>query len=117
MFNHANLRLPAAVDRVILVLVVTPDMHRVHHSIDRQEADHNYGFNVPWWDRMFGTYRREPSHPHESMSLGITSFRSADDQRIDRLLVQPFREDPTNAERRTAERRRRADVTLRSTQD
>ena len=83
LFNHANLRLPAAVDRMILVLVVTPDMHRVHHSIDRQEADHNYGFNVPWWDRLFGTYRREPSHPHESMSLGVASFRSADDQRID----------------------------------
>ena len=93
MFNHANLRLPAAADRVIRLLVVTPDMHRVHHSMDRQEADHNYGFNVPWWDRLFGTYRREPLHPHESMPLGVASFRSADDQRIDRLLTQPFHDE------------------------
>jgi sterol desaturase/sphingolipid hydroxylase (fatty acid hydroxylase superfamily) len=90
MFNHANLRLPAAADRVVRLLLVTPDMHRVHHSLDRQEADHNFGFNVPWWDRAFGTYRPEPQHPHESMPLGVASFRGAREQRIDRLLVQPF---------------------------
>jgi sterol desaturase/sphingolipid hydroxylase (fatty acid hydroxylase superfamily) len=91
MFSHANVSLPAIVDRGLRLLVVTPDMHRVHHSLDRREADSNYGFNVPWWDRVFGTYRPEPLHPHESMLLGVTSFRSVDDQRIDRLLVQPFR--------------------------
>ena len=91
MFTHANVRLPALVDRGVRLLVVTPDMHRVHHSLDRREADSNYGFNLPWWDWVFGTYRPEPLRPHESMSLGVTSFRGADDQRIDRLLVQPFR--------------------------
>ena len=91
MFNHANLRLPAPVDRVVRLLLVTPDMHRVHHSIDRREADSNYGFNVPWWDRLFGTYRPEPLHPHETMTLGVSQFRDAGEQRIDRLLTQPFR--------------------------
>ncbi|WP_291989129.1 sterol desaturase family protein [Luteitalea sp.] len=92
MFNHANLALPAPVDRVLRLLVVTPDMHRVHHSVDRREADHNYGFNVPWWDRLFGTYRDQPTEPHETMTLGVSHFRSADDQRLDRLLVQPFKD-------------------------
>ena len=91
MFNHANLRLPAPVDRVVRLLIVTPDMHRVHHSIDRHEADSNYGFNVPWWDRLFGTYNPEPQHPHETMTLGVSQFREAREQRIDRLLLQPFR--------------------------
>jgi sterol desaturase/sphingolipid hydroxylase (fatty acid hydroxylase superfamily) len=93
MFNHANLRLPVPVDRVVRLILVTPDMHRVHHSIDRQEADSNYGFNVPWWDRLFGTYRSEPQHPHETMTLGVSQFRGAREQRIDRLLLQPFGRD------------------------
>lgn len=92
MFNHANLALPTRVDRALRLLVVTPDMHRVHHSVDRREADHNYGFNVPWWDRLFGTYRAQPAQPHETMTLGVSHFRSADDQRLDRLLAQPFRD-------------------------
>ena len=94
MFNHANVRVPAAADRVVRLLLVTPDMHRVHHSLDRKEADHNYGFNVPWWDHAFNTYRAEPQRPHASMPLGVASFRSARDQRIDRLLVQPFAATP-----------------------
>lgn len=92
MFNHANLRLSPRADRLVRLLLVTPDMHRVHHSIDRVEADHNYGFNVPWWDRLFGTYRAEPQHPHETMTLGVSQFRDAGEQRLDRLLTQPFRE-------------------------
>lgn len=91
MFNHANLRLPAPLDRAVRLLLVTPDMHRVHHSLDRREADSNYGFNVPWWDHLFGTYRRDPLLPHETMPLGVSGLSSADDQRVDRLLVQPFR--------------------------
>jgi sterol desaturase/sphingolipid hydroxylase (fatty acid hydroxylase superfamily) len=75
----------------VRLLLVTPDMHRVHHSIDRREADSNYGFNVPWWDRLFGTYRPEPLHPHETMTLGVSQFRDAGEQRVDRLLTQPFR--------------------------
>lgn len=91
MFNHANLRLPRPVDALVRLVVVTPDMHRVHHSVDRVEADHNYGFNVPWWDRLFGTYRAEPQHGHETMPLGVAAFRTSADQRLDRLLVQPFK--------------------------
>ena len=90
MFNHADLRLPLPVDALARLVVVTPDMHRVHHSVDRAEADHNYGFNVPWWDRLFGTYRAQPQHGHESMTLGVEGFRNAEAQRIDRLLGQPF---------------------------
>lgn len=92
MFNHANLRLSSRADRAVRLLLVTPDMHRVHHSIDRAEADHNYGFNVPWWDHLFGTYRAEPRDPHETMTLGVSQFREAREQRLDRLLTQPFRE-------------------------
>lgn len=91
MFNHANLRIPAPLDRLVRLVVVTPDMHRVHHSLDRREADSNYGFNVPWWDHLFGTYRRDPLHPHETMPIGVAGLSSADQQRVDRLLAQPFR--------------------------
>lgn len=92
MFNHANLRLSPRLDRLVRLLLVTPDMHRVHHSIDRREADHNYGFNVPWWDRLFRTYKPQPDATHETMTLGVSQFREAEEQRLDRLLVQPFRE-------------------------
>ena len=61
MFNHSNVRMPAAVDRIVRLLVVTPDMHRVHHSIVRTETNSNFGFNFPWWDRLFGTYRAQPA--------------------------------------------------------
>jgi sterol desaturase/sphingolipid hydroxylase (fatty acid hydroxylase superfamily) len=60
MFSHGNVRLPVPLDRVLRLFVVTPDMHRVHHSIDRRETGSNFGFNVPWWDRLFGTYRAQP---------------------------------------------------------
>lgn len=92
MFNHANLRLSPRADRLVRLLLVTPDMHRVHHSVERQEADHNYGFNVPWWDRLFGTYKAQPDRSHETMTLGVSQFRDAGEQRLDRLLTQPFRE-------------------------
>jgi len=60
VFNHANVRLPAGIDRVLRLLVVTPDMHRVHHSVEPRETNSNFGFNLPWWDRLFGTYRAQP---------------------------------------------------------
>lgn len=91
MFNHANLELSAGADRAVRLLLVTPDMHRVHHSVEREEADHNYGFNVPWWDRVFGTYKAQPDGSHETMTLGVSQFREAEEQRLDRLLAQPFR--------------------------
>ena len=93
MFNHGNLRLPVGIDRVLRRVLVTPDMHRVHHSILPREADSNFGFNVPWWDRLLGTYRDQPADGHEGMSLGVGQFRSPVDQRLDRMLLQPLRGD------------------------
>ena len=93
MFNHSNIRLPQAVERVLRCLVVTPDMHRVHHSILRRETNSNFGFNLPWWDRLFGTYRPQPEAGHEKMTLGIEPFRDPKELRLDRMLTQPFRDD------------------------
>ena len=91
MFNHGNVRLAPGLDRLARLFMVTPDMHRVHHSIDRRETDSNFGFNLPWWDRLFGTYRAQPAAGHDGMTIGIPLFRSADELRLDRLLLQPFR--------------------------
>ena len=91
MFNHANIRLPAGCDRILRWLVVTPDMHRVHHSIVPQETNSNFGFNVPWWDRLFGTYRAQPAEGHEAMTIGLPQFRDPPELRLDRMLIQPFR--------------------------
>lgn len=93
MFNHANLRLPLALDRVLRWFVVTPDMHRVHHSIVVRETNSNFGFNLPWWDRLFGTYRAQPAASHEGMTIGITQFRDPRELRLDLMLWQPFREE------------------------
>lgn len=75
MFNHGNVRLPLGLDRVLRWIVVTPDMHRVHHSIEDDEANSNFGFSLPWWDRLFGTYRDQPRAGHEGMTIGIRKFR------------------------------------------
>ncbi|SME97125.1 Sterol desaturase/sphingolipid hydroxylase, fatty acid hydroxylase superfamily [Tistlia consotensis] len=91
MFNHSNVRLPLALDRVLRLLVVTPDMHRVHHSIHPSETNSNFGFNLPWWDRLLGTYQAQPREGHEAMTLGIEQFRTPGDLRLDRMLVQPLR--------------------------
>jgi len=91
MFNHANLDLPLAVDRALRLVVVTPDMHRVHHSIRRGETDSNFGFNAPWWDRLFGTYRAQPADGHLGMTIGIPQFRDCRELRLDRMLLQPLR--------------------------
>lgn len=96
LFNHGNVRLPASLDRVLRWVIVTPDMHRVHHSIERRETDSNFGFNLPWWDRLFGTYRDQPARGHEAMTLGIDRFRDPAELRIERMLHQPFR-DPVDA--------------------
>ncbi len=90
MFNHANVRIPGPVDRVLRCFVVTPDMHRVHHSILRRETNSNFGFNLPWWDRLLGTYRAQPADGHEAMTIGIEQFRTRRDLRLDRMLVQPL---------------------------
>lgn len=91
LFNHGNVRIPTGVDKILRLFIVTPDMHRVHHSIIKQETNSNYGFNVPWWDRLFRTYRAQPAAGQEGMTIGIEDFRTAEDLRLDRMLVQPFR--------------------------
>jgi len=75
MFNHSNIRLPLAIDRVLRWFLVTPDMHRVHHSIEDDETNSNFGFCLPWWDRLFGTYRNQPRAGHTAMTIGIRGFR------------------------------------------
>jgi sterol desaturase/sphingolipid hydroxylase (fatty acid hydroxylase superfamily) len=75
MFNHGNVRLPSGLDRVLRWIVVTPDMHRVHHSVEDDEANSNFGFNLPWWDRLLGTYRDQPRGGHEGMTIGIHKYR------------------------------------------
>jgi sterol desaturase/sphingolipid hydroxylase (fatty acid hydroxylase superfamily) len=93
MFNHGNARIPPAADRVLRLAVVTPDMHRVHHSIDPRETNSNFGFSFPWWDRLFGTYRSAPRAGHEAMTIGIAQFRAPRELRLDRMLLQPLRAD------------------------
>ncbi len=91
LFNHANIRIPKNIDKVLRVFIVTPDMHRVHHSIIREETDSNFGFNVPWWDYIFKTYCAQPKAGHIGMTIGIDSFRKQRELWLDRLLLQPFR--------------------------
>jgi sterol desaturase/sphingolipid hydroxylase (fatty acid hydroxylase superfamily) len=93
MFNHSNVRMPARLDHVLRWIVVTPDMHRVHHSIVARETNSNFGFNLPWWDRLFGTYREQPAAGHVALTIGIEQFRDPAEQRLDRMLTQPFRDD------------------------
>jgi sterol desaturase/sphingolipid hydroxylase (fatty acid hydroxylase superfamily) len=91
LFNHANIDLPRPVDRVLRLFVVTPDMHRVHHSKDPRETNSNYGFNLPWWDRLLGTYIAQPAKGHEGMEIGIEQFRTQRDLWLDQMLAQPLR--------------------------
>ncbi|MFN0314491.1 MAG: sterol desaturase family protein [Burkholderiales bacterium] len=93
MFNHGNVRLPAAAERIVRWLVVTPDMHRVHHSILARETNSNFGFNLPWWDRLFGTYKAQPGAGHEGMTIGAGQFRLPRELWLDRMLLQPFHTD------------------------
>jgi len=90
LFNHGNVRLPSRLDERLRWWVVTPDMHRVHHSIISRETNSNFGFNLPWWDRLFGTYRAQPEAGHQAMTIGLEYFRKPRELRLDRLLIQPF---------------------------
>jgi sterol desaturase/sphingolipid hydroxylase (fatty acid hydroxylase superfamily) len=90
MFNHSNVAIPQPVDRWLRLLVVTPDMHRVHHSVVPAETNSNFGFNLPWWDRLLGTYRAQPRAGHEAMTIGVRLFRTRRDLWLDRMLVQPL---------------------------
>ena len=92
MFNHGNIGLPATLDRILRWVVVTPDMHRVHHSIEDDETNSNFGFNLPWWDRLFGTYRDQPRAGQLGMTIGIRDYREAHEvDRLDGMLLLPFR--------------------------
>lgn len=90
MFNHSNLRLALGVDRLLRLVLVTPDMHRVHHSTLRRETDSNYGFNLPVWDRIFGTYVDQPQAGHDAMSIGLNDYRDDRPARLAWSLGLPF---------------------------
>lgn len=90
MFNHGNVRIPTGVDRILRLFVVTPDMHRVHHSVLIRETNSNYGFNLPWWDRLLGTYRDQPAAGHEGMTIGLAHFREAKYASLPWVLAMPF---------------------------
>ena len=94
MFNHGNLMLPLAFDRFLRLLVVTPDMHRVHHSVTIRETNSNFGFNFPWWDRLLGTYRAQPAAGHEGMTVGLAQLRDPGKNNLPWMLIMPFTEEP-----------------------
>jgi sterol desaturase/sphingolipid hydroxylase (fatty acid hydroxylase superfamily) len=94
MFNHSNIHIPVSVDRILRRFVVTPDMHRVHHSVIIRETNSNYGFNFPWWDRLLGTYKDQPDMGHEGMTIGLSQFRDSKRLSLPWLIILPFVEDP-----------------------
>ncbi len=90
MFNHGNIRIPLGLDRILRYFMVTPDMHRVHHSVIIRETNSNFGFNLPWWDRLFGTYKAQPSKGHIEMTIGLVQFRNINQLMFHHLLLLPF---------------------------
>jgi sterol desaturase/sphingolipid hydroxylase (fatty acid hydroxylase superfamily) len=94
MFNHGNIRIPISIDRVLRFFVVTPDMHRVHHSVVIKETNSNFGFNLPWWDRLLGTYRDQPAAGHQEMTIGLSQFRDAKRLTLPWMLALPFTGEP-----------------------
>ena len=97
MFNHSNVRIAVGLDRFLRGFVVTPDMHRVHHSVDRAETNSNFGFNLPWWDILFRTYRSQPADGHEKMTIGLPQIRSEQQaERLTSMLMLPFLSLPEN---------------------
>jgi sterol desaturase/sphingolipid hydroxylase (fatty acid hydroxylase superfamily) len=93
MFNHSNVALPPRLEPMARWIIVTPQMHQVHHSIVRRETNSNFGFNLPWWDRLFGTYRDRPAAGEDGMTVGLGEFRDLQELHFTRLLTQPFRND------------------------
>jgi sterol desaturase/sphingolipid hydroxylase (fatty acid hydroxylase superfamily) len=94
LFNHGNAAIPARIDRILRWIVVTPDMHRLHHSVLRRETNSNFGFSLPWWDRLLGTYRAQPAAGHDAMSIGIEHLQRVPPAGLGALLTLPFRVDP-----------------------
>lgn len=97
MFNHANVALPAWLDRGLRTFLVTPDMHRVHHSVIGRELNSNYGFNLSIWDRLFGTYTAQPSKGHDGMTIGLSNYQSEAPTQLGWSLLLPFRKLPPRA--------------------
>lgn len=93
MFNHGNINIPYKLDRFLRLFIVTPDMHRVHHSVKPEETNSNFGFNLPWWDRISGTYRAEPEDGHGGMTIGLKCFRDSIFLKLHWMLIQPFLND------------------------
>lgn len=91
LFNHANIYMPKKMDQILRLFLVTPDMHRVHHSVVPTETNSNFGFNLPWWDHIFRTYRSQPEAGHLKMTIGIERFRTSRELWLDRLLIQPLK--------------------------
>jgi sterol desaturase/sphingolipid hydroxylase (fatty acid hydroxylase superfamily) len=94
MFNHGNISLPSNIDRTLRLLVVTAEMHRVHHSVVIKETNSNFGFSFPWWDRLLGTYREQPAAGHKGMTIGLSQFRDPGRLTLPWMLVMPFVGDP-----------------------
>ena len=92
MFNHSNIRIPLWLDQVIRWVIVTPDMHRVHHSIHKREYSHNFGFSLSIWDRLFRSYTPQPEDGHQTMTIGLDKFNAPGEARLDKLISQPFRD-------------------------
>lgn len=91
IFNHANIKLPQGLDKFLRIFVVTPDFHRVHHSHLPDEFNSNFGFNLSCWDRFFGTWRAKPEGGQQGMTIGLDQFRDHGEQRLDKMITQPFR--------------------------
>ncbi|MEJ2244487.1 MAG: sterol desaturase family protein [Acidobacteriota bacterium] len=94
MFNHGNVLIHSGVERLLRLIVVTPDMHRVHHSVNPKETNSNFGFNLPWWDRLLGTYRAQPTGGHEDMTIGLNKFRDSGQLTLLWLFAWPFIRNP-----------------------
>jgi sterol desaturase/sphingolipid hydroxylase (fatty acid hydroxylase superfamily) len=95
LFNHANVSLPRPLDRVLRGMLVTPDMHRIHHSAIAAETNSNYGFNLPWWDYLFGTYRDRPAMGHPGMTIGLSAYqKTLGVSQLPWILLLPFKPQP-----------------------
>lgn len=91
MFNHSNVYIPPNIDRILRLFIVTPDMHRVHHSVIKMETNSNYGFNLPWWDHLFGSYCAQPSKGHAGMMIGLDQFQAPQVQSFRWMIALPFK--------------------------
>ena len=91
LFNHSNINIPLAADKLIRRILVTPDMHRVHHSVIRTETDSNFGFSISIWDRLFKTYTDQPKEGHINMTIGLPEYQYSNDVKLPRLLLMPFK--------------------------